>query len=212
LVPVKNRPVGWFFPGWFSFCLYGPFVSEHLRITIFEKGGNVKDNLKINGRAASRENEDNAAAVFRNNVTRNNVVRNSVNKSERDMSMSMKLGLANLKQQNKDSKVVALTCRLQTAQKNIERADQRAQRCCPEYDETNLLWKKVDDLEKEAKVLEKKLDDLINDDETSNVEGGTDMINKFVIVDGDSNTPKRSRLSSEDYTNLNITNSSNSSK
>jgi hypothetical protein len=75
--------------------------------------------------------------------------------------------------------------------KNIKRADQRAQRSCPEYDHINLLWKEVDDLDKEAKVLEKKLDDLINDNETSNVEGSTDMLNKFVIVDGDSNTPKR---------------------
>jgi hypothetical protein len=47
---AKSRPYGWFFSGWFAFCLFGPFVNEHQRLTIFEEGSNKQDNMRINGR------------------------------------------------------------------------------------------------------------------------------------------------------------------
>jgi hypothetical protein len=51
VTPAKSRPYGWFFSGWFAFCLFGPFVEENQRLTIFAEGGNKQDSLKINGRA-----------------------------------------------------------------------------------------------------------------------------------------------------------------
>jgi hypothetical protein len=206
--PGKKRPHGWFFTGWFAFCLFGPFVCENQRITIFEKGGNLQDNLKINGRAAKREFEKKESESARDSDDRN----------VRGLSHSMKAGIAGfqmkdkeLKQQNKDSTIIALNCRIQNIQKSIERADQRAQRCCPVYDKNNEFWIKVIELEAEAKILEKQLDVVIYDTEIKiEDEGGTELLNKYITVDCDS-TPKRTRLSSE-YSYLDQTSSSNSTK
>jgi hypothetical protein len=89
---TKSRPYGWFFSGWFAFCLFGPFVKENQRLTIFEEGANKQDNMKINGRAAKREVEKKESEIERNND----------NKTDRGISMSMKIGFATLELKSKE--------------------------------------------------------------------------------------------------------------
>jgi hypothetical protein len=63
-----------------------------------------------------------------------------------DMSMTMKLGVANLElkvkehnQTKQDSKLVAINCAIRFLHEKFNRAEQRAQRYCPNYDDTNPL-------------------------------------------------------------------------
>jgi hypothetical protein len=51
----KNTSTRLVFTGRFPFCLYGPFVNENLRNTISEKGGNIQDSSKVNGRVIKLE-------------------------------------------------------------------------------------------------------------------------------------------------------------
>jgi hypothetical protein len=189
----KTRPPGWFFPGWFAFCLYGPFVHAFDRISIFEKGSNVKDNLKVNGRAMKRVSEKKDADIIRIND----------DKHDRGMSISSKIGIATIEmkhkgliQQKKEGNMIALNCRIQSVQKNIDRAEDRANRHCPEYDGSNPLWKKVVELETELTFLESQLQKLI-EVETIVIDGddenGSNILNKYVVFD--SSTPKRSKIS-----------------
>jgi hypothetical protein len=58
VVPVADvitRPSGWYFNGWFAFCMFGPFVVEASRVTIFEVGGTAADSNVTNGRAEQRK-------------------------------------------------------------------------------------------------------------------------------------------------------------
>jgi hypothetical protein len=126
----------------------------------------------------------------------------------------MKRGMATLNkeektlsQQNQQGKIIAINCPIQNLQRGIDRADQRAQRSCPVYDPNNELWIEVKELETQIIVLDKQLDVLMNDTETANMEGGIDMLDKYVTIDCDS-TPKRSQWSS-DFSELNNTSSRN---
>jgi hypothetical protein len=90
--PGKTHPHGCFFAGWFAFCLYGPFVAENQRITIFEKGGSHQDNLKINGRAAKRE------------IEQSETVRDNDENNVRGLSNSLNMGIAGFDMRSKDLK------------------------------------------------------------------------------------------------------------
>jgi hypothetical protein len=74
--------------------LYGLVVIEELRITILEKGSNIKDNMEANGRAIKREVEN----------KNNEIIRNNDDKNDRGVSMSMKIGLASLEINSKELK------------------------------------------------------------------------------------------------------------
>jgi hypothetical protein len=43
-------------------------------------------------------------------------------------------------QQKKEGRLMAITCAIAVNQRNIDRAETRALRHCPEYDATNPLW------------------------------------------------------------------------
>jgi hypothetical protein len=206
-VPLgKTRPPGWFFTGWFPFCLYGPFVQAKLRITTLEKAGNIQDSMKVNGRAVKRENVKKESDISRNNNDKN----------DRGVSMSMKLGFASLDQKSKDhnlksnvfiqqkkeGNMMTINCAITVNQRNIDRAEVRALRHCPEYNATNSLWITVTELENKSKFLESQLQALIDIQSTEKssvgviddvlVEGGTNLLNKY--VEFDCTTPKRAKI------------------
>jgi hypothetical protein len=45
-----ERPLVWFFKGWFAFCLFGPFSKETYCITLLVATATKTDNNKQNGR------------------------------------------------------------------------------------------------------------------------------------------------------------------
>jgi hypothetical protein len=192
---AKSRPFGWFFSGWFAFCLFGPFVNEHQRLTIFEEGSNKQDNLKINGRAAKREVEKKESDIHRNND----------NNTDRGISMTMKIGFATLElkskeiemksqqlsQQEKEGKIIALNLAIQDLNQDIDRAEQRAHRFCPEYDDEHTMWVKVNILETEKEKLKQHLHELVVS-KLPNTTTCNDILNKYVIID-EGPSPKRAK-------------------
>jgi hypothetical protein len=200
----KTRPHGWFFTGWFAFCLYGPFTSEHERISIFEKGGSSQDQLKTNGRAVKRELEKKEDEMTRNND----------NNNQRGMSFSIKLGVDNLEHkknelahQQKETSLIALNMAIQQNQRNLDRSEKRAERLCPEYDPDNIFWKKVNQLEVKSMLLEAQLDNFHSP--ATEGEASSELLNKYVVYDNE--TPKRSRKQSSDTYDLTNTGTGTSS-
>jgi hypothetical protein len=98
VVDLTERPIGWFFNGWFAFCLFGPFAKELDRITLLIATGTKADNSKKNGRLAARdllkkENDDN---------------RLTDHKHDRGMSLSYKLGIAGLEIKSQDLIIITI--------------------------------------------------------------------------------------------------------
>jgi hypothetical protein len=157
---VVTCPNGWYFNEWFAFCMFGPFVSESDRVTLIEAGGTAADSNVKNGRAEQRKKKKKEEDVERNH--------DSVNK--RGVSMQMKLGMAELEMksedllaQKKERRMMALNCSIQVVQQNLDQAENRAHKFCPEYDENNHFWKKVSDLENESENLQGMLKDMANE-------------------------------------------------
>ena len=146
----KERPPTWYFTGWFAFCLFGPFVSEQDRVTIFEPKGTSLDSNKANGRAQMRKDKKNEENTMRMNDCKN----------KRGTSLEMRINIANLEirqetihQQKKERTVFAINCSLTACQKNLDRCEKRAMQLCPEYDADHHAWKKVIQFEAEAERL-----------------------------------------------------------
>jgi hypothetical protein len=202
---AKSRPYGWFFSGWFAFCLFGPFVNENQRLTILEEGSNKQDNLKINGRASKREIEKKEVEIARNND----------NQTDRGISMSMKIGYATLEikskelemkskqinQQEKEGKIIALNLAIQGLNQDIDRAEQRAHRFCPEYDDEHTMWVKVNILETKKAMLKQHLHDLVlTESPTTSI--CKDILNKYVVIDDKgppTKRPKNGSMESSDF-------------
>jgi hypothetical protein len=185
--------------------LYGPFVQEKQRLSIFEKAGNIKDTMKVNGCAAKRKMEKKQA----------DILRNTADKNDCGVSTEMKLGFASLEmkskelimksnvfiQQKKEGNMMAINCAITVSQRNIDRAEVRALRHCPEYDASNSLWKTVIELENKSKLLESQIQTLTEVPSTEEssvgvfveeIVEGNNLLNKFVEVD--CLTPKRAKI------------------
>ena len=160
IVPAPDLlvcPNGWYFNGWFAFCMFGPFVVESDRVTIIEVGGTTADSNVSNGRAEVRKKKKKEEDEEFN--------KDCVNK--RGMSMQMKLGIAKLEMksedllaQKKERRMMAINCSIQVVQPNLDRAENRAHKLCPEYNEENVFWKKLKELENESNSLQRMLKEI----------------------------------------------------
>jgi hypothetical protein len=127
-----ERPSGWFFHGWMAFLLYGPLEPVSQRIPLLEVGKTRADGKNL-GRTAQRKEGAKEKATVRKNDT----------EGQRGLTVEQQLGLDNLKcrQQEqaiskKETKLIALNMKASGIH-TIERAENRALRRCPVYDENN---------------------------------------------------------------------------
>jgi hypothetical protein len=71
---VISRPTGWYFNGWFAFCMFGPFVVESERVTTIEPGGVVADSNVKNGRTEQRNKKRKKVMRYATTILQINVV------------------------------------------------------------------------------------------------------------------------------------------
>ena len=149
-----ERPPGWFFTGWFAFCMFGPFVEESERIPILEPSGMVSDSRQENGRANLRK--------LAKEINDNERVNDNVNK--RGVSIETKINIASLEMksesinnQKKERMMMAVSGSLNAVQRDIERLEGRALRYCTEYNSNHQLWKDISVLEEKSKKLQDEL-------------------------------------------------------
>jgi 16S rRNA C967 or C1407 C5-methylase (RsmB/RsmF family) len=100
-----------------------------------------------------------------------------------------------------------LNLAIQGLNQDIDRAEQRAHRFCPEYDDEHTMWIKVNTLETEKEMLKQHLHELVVS-EPPKTSICNDILNKYVIIDDDGPTPKRSKNGSTESSDY----STNSSK
>ena len=157
LVPKVSPPDNWFFPSWFSFVAYGPFVEKNNRLPLLEITDASKEVVK--SRSQKRKGEKIEKAVKRA----------SDDMADRGYSTDQKIQLKMIdlttKQTNhrgRESILMGLCIQEQALTKQIDRAERMADRRAPDAmdDLSNKWWKKVDDLIKEQEKVINKIAEI----------------------------------------------------
>ena len=157
LVPKVSPPDNWFFPSWFSFVAYGPFVEKNNRLPLLEITDASKEVVK--SRSQKRKGEKFEKAVKRA----------SDDMADRGYSTDQKIQLKMIdlttKQTNhrgRESILMGLCIQEQALTKQIDRAERMADRRALDAmdDLSNKWWKKVDDLIKEQEKVIDKIADI----------------------------------------------------
>ena len=146
---TTDIPSEYLFPSFFVFVLYGPFVppSDQLNINL------IDNNAKKKGegtRAELRANEAKEKAIDAENDTT----------STRGFTTDQRIDIESLNMQKEtmvDRKnevaMVALSLEKSAMTELVDAAERRALLRCPEYDNTNPFWKKVDVLLEEQETF-----------------------------------------------------------
>jgi hypothetical protein len=168
----KPRPEGWFFHGWMSFLLFGPFVEKNQRLDLFEIGAHPNDTAPSSSRKASRKED-----AHTKDVQRDNGVNNKGEPVQRGASLSSQICSATLEIKNKeleikekelaqterDTMLFNMNYHLRNMLKRLELAMERASKYSPTFDENNYLWKVVMQQEDEISLHQKKIQSLIDE-------------------------------------------------
>jgi hypothetical protein len=122
--PSKGqRPVNWFFNGWYAFLLYGPFAPPDKQINFIKLGDPNKD--VSNGRAALRAKE----AKDNNEQRARDTGRY---KDDPKVGLKERIALASLDEQahrdvqtRKEAQLISIKMQLEVVGRQIERADKK---------------------------------------------------------------------------------------
>ena len=128
-------PFTYMFPAFMKFLLWGPFVKESDRLIIFLKDDAPRDS--VTSRKGKRKRDlDNA-----------NTVRGSDNWNDRGLStdqsiqiQGISVQLKRLKQDENESALVALSIQQDRLMQQIIHAENRAEKCCTDYDKGYPYW------------------------------------------------------------------------
>ena len=143
IVAKVMPPPQWFFPGWFSFIAYGPFVKKDQRLSLLEISDASKKTVK--SRAEKRKADK----------IQKDIKRAADSNPERGFSTDQKLQLEIIdltRQQTKDrsreSVLMGLCVQEAALTKQIDRAERMAERLAPDDvdDPNNKWWVKVNNL------------------------------------------------------------------
>ena len=146
-------PNEWFFPGWFSFLSFGPFVPKEKRLSLLE----ISDASKVVTK--SRAEKRKADKIEKDLKRRNNVM----NDRGYNTDQMLQLQLINI-QRNKEtdisreSMLVGLSIQESALSRQIQQAEDRAICLCPDDKQTHssVHWKRVDALiKRQFEVMEK---------------------------------------------------------
>ena len=134
-------PSNYIFPSFFAFMTWGPFACPDKRLSVF-----IQDDREIST-GASRKNA-------RNYQAKEKKMHHDMDASNScGLTTDQKIDLATLNVQHqamldcqKESTLVALSMEDNALNARIEAAEKRAQIRCPNYDEKDANWIKVDNL------------------------------------------------------------------
>ena len=189
----EEIPSDYVFPSFYVFVLYGPFVasSEQLDINIIES----KDKKKGEGtRAQQRKAEaGEKEADMKEDTT-----------GKRGFTTDQRIDIENLglrKESMIDRKhevaMVALSLEESAMTKMVAAAESRALQRCPEYDETNMYWARVDVMLKEQDELMKKIRNF--NDKIMNQKPAATMVSDFL---NKASPDKKRKTNGSDTSNL----------
>lgn len=145
-------PQSWFFPGYMAFILWGPFSEHQNRLDVFrinEKGKKKEDG----SRTEQRRHKDFLKELERDKSVPNNTFGSNSGTGQRGLSNTQQLQLHHMQIYEKEimlkerqQVMISLSAEAQGINSQIEAAERRAVLRCPEYDENNIFWKRVDSL------------------------------------------------------------------
>ena len=167
-------PPGWFFPSWFSFLTYGPFVDKDKRLSLLEISDASKNVVK--SRAQKRKSDKIAKQLQRANDS----------SADRGFSTDQKIQLEMIdltRQQTTDrsreSILMGLCVQEAALTKQIDRAERMAERLAPNdiEDVNNKWWNKVKNLIHKQELIVTEMANLNNLAIVSNKGGSNNSLN-----------------------------------
>ena len=166
-------PPDYIFPSFFAFILHGPFVPKDDQLNLFLI--NDKSKKKGDGARATARNEDQKRKLYESHHD---------NTAIRGFTTEQRIDIENLNVQRQimmdrqnESKIVGLSIESGAIEKQIAHAERRAEVRCPEYDQSNLHWKRVDELLKKQDEVVNRLHDM-NKTAPQNVNEVTEFLNQ----------------------------------
>ena len=148
----------WFFPGFISFVLYGPFADGNDRLACFELSDAAPGSNK--GRAAKRKQEQKEKDVARMN---DNTNKRGLTTDQLISMKALKLQRLSHEQNINESNLIALMGHSATLGRQIDTAERRATIRCEAYDENNVHWKHCDDLIEQLAIVTKQISSFTKD-------------------------------------------------
>ena len=165
----KIPPKEWFFPGWFSFITFGPFVPKDKRLALFE----ITDTAKNVGKSRSQKRK---ADKLEKDAKR--VVDDTANRGfTTDQKLQLEIiGLTHqsTNDRSRESRLMGLCVQEQALTNQIDRAERIAERMAPNDMENinNRWWKKVDNLMKQQEAIVVQVA-CLNNNSIDTIEGGS---------------------------------------
>ena len=143
-------PADWMFPSFYVFVMWGPFVEpdKRLNISVVDDRGRKKG---VGTRKQSRGKD----------VEEKRLGNNTDTSLSRGLTMDQRIEIQNLNvrhqvmsDRQREAAIVGFSVEEGMISRQLEQAERRAESRCPQYDATNVYWKKVDTLmEKQDGVL-----------------------------------------------------------
>ena len=152
-------PKDWFFPSWFSFLTYGPFVDKSKRLPLLEISDASSKTVK------SRAQKRKADLLVKNTQREHDSTSSRGFSTDQNIQLQMvSLQRVQVSNQNRETILIGLCMEESTICKQLERAEKLALRLAPDNidDPTNYYWKKVEILSKKQEAITTRMSELNN--------------------------------------------------
>ena len=152
-------PKDCFFPSWFSFLTYGPFVDKSKRLPLLEISDASSKTVK------SRAQKRKADLLVKNTQREHDSTSSRGFSTDQNIQLQMvSLQRVQVSNQNRETILIGLCMEESTICKQLERAEKLALRLAPDNidDPTNYYWKKVEILSKKQEAITTRMSELNN--------------------------------------------------
>jgi len=171
---INQIPNDWFFPGFMSFVVYGPFVDANDRLACFETSdGSTESNR---GRVAKRKAEISEKSDDR---LHDNSNPRGYTTDQMFTSEALRLQRLAYEQTANESNLMALIAHETSLGRQIDAAERRAILRCAEYNPENIYWQRCDTLIEQQSKLNLNIASFTKDVKPVSIE---DAINKEAKV------------------------------
>ena len=157
----NNRipPKDWYFPSWFSFLTYGPFVDKSKRLPLLE----ISDASSKTVKSCAQKRK--ADLLVKNKQREHDETSSRGYSTDQNIQLQMvSLQRVQVNNQNRETILIGLCMEESTICKQLERAEKLALRLAPDNidDPTNYYWKKVEILSKKQEAITTRMSELNN--------------------------------------------------
>ena len=135
-------PAQYLFPSFFAFLLWGPFAPEEERISLFLTDD--KGKKKGNGNRESKRDEDLKRKLSESHND-NTAVRGFTTEQRIDIE-TLNVHKQGMIDRQNEAIAVGLAIESGALDRLVEAAERRAEARCPQYDDKNTYWQRVDHL------------------------------------------------------------------